>query len=38
MRSLATAKIEMTRLVRKGWQQNVAIPEDLFFVRNLGPR
>jgi outer membrane lipoprotein-sorting protein len=27
-----------TRLVRKSWQQNVAIPEDVFSVRNLGPR
>jgi Outer membrane lipoprotein-sorting protein len=27
-----------TRLVRKNWQQNVAIPDDVFSVRNLAPQ
>jgi outer membrane lipoprotein-sorting protein len=27
-----------TRLVRKSWQQNVAIPDDVFSARNLAPQ
>jgi hypothetical protein len=38
MKMVDNVKSNWTRFVRKSWQQNVAIPEDVFSVPNLGPR